>query len=62
MAVSVNLRQWKKRRAKAEADAAAARNRAIHGAPISLKRKLEADAARAAALHDAHKLVPRENS
>jgi Domain of unknown function (DUF4169) len=58
MGDTVNLRQWKKRRARseAEAEAAAAGSRAVHGLPKLLKHKLKTEAAKSAALLDGKKL------
>jgi Domain of unknown function (DUF4169) len=56
MGDTINLRQWKKRRARSEAEAAAAGSRAVHGLPKLLKHKLKTEAAKSAALLDGKKL------
>jgi Domain of unknown function (DUF4169) len=56
MGETVNLRQWKKRRARNEAKDVSAGNRAIHGLPKPLKQKLKSEAAKAAAQLDGHRL------
>lgn len=56
MGDTVNLRQWKKRRERGEAEAAAAQNRAVHSLPKPLKHKLRAEAVKTAALLDGKKL------
>ncbi len=61
MSETVNLRQWKKRRARTEAEASAASNRAIHGLPKLLKKNLKAEAAKAAAQFDGNRLEPKRS-
>lgn len=61
MGATVNLRQWKKRRARAEAEAAAAQNRAAHSVPKPLREKLKNEAAKSAALLDGLKLDPKRS-
>jgi hypothetical protein len=62
MGETVNLRQWKKRQAKAGAEAAAAQNRAVFGLARPLKEKLEAEAAKSAALLDGKRLDPKSRA
>jgi Domain of unknown function (DUF4169) len=59
MGETVNLRLWKKRRARSDAEAAAAVNRAVHGLPKPLKHKFKIEAAKTAALLDGKKLDPK---
>jgi hypothetical protein len=56
MGDTVNLRQWKKRRAKSEAEAAAAQNRAVHGVAKPLRQKLKAEASKSAVFLDGRRL------
>jgi Domain of unknown function (DUF4169) len=62
MGETVNLRQWKKRRARAEAEASAASNRAIHGLPKLLKQNLKGETAKSTAFLDGRKLEPKRPS
>jgi Domain of unknown function (DUF4169) len=59
MGETVNLRQWKKRRARSADGAAAAQNRILHGLPKALKQELRTDAAKSAALLDGKRLDPK---
>lgn len=59
MAETINLRLWKKRRAKVELETAAAQNRAAFGISKPMKQKLEAEAAKAKALLDGSRLEPK---
>ena len=59
MADPVNLRHFKKRRARTEADAVAAQNRVTYGMAKPVKIKLEAETAKAAAFLDGRKLDPK---
>ena len=59
MCETVNLRQWKKRRERAKAESSAAQNRAAYGVPKPLRRKIEAEAAKSAAILDGKKLVQK---
>jgi Domain of unknown function (DUF4169) len=60
MGETVNLRQWKKRRARSHAEAAAAQNRAVHGVPKVLKQKLQAEASKTATFLDGRKLETKD--
>ncbi|HVZ98717.1 MAG TPA: DUF4169 family protein [Caulobacterales bacterium] len=51
----VNLKRAKKLRARAEAEATAAANRAAHGRTKADKKLSKAEAERAEKAHDAHK-------
>jgi hypothetical protein len=62
MGETVNLRQWKKRRARAEAETVAAQNRALFGVPKPLKQKLASEAAKSAAFLDVRKLEPKSGA
>ena len=62
MGETVNLRQWKKRRERADAETTAARNRAAYGVPKPVKQQIEAEAAKAAALLDGKKLDPKSGA
>ena len=55
MSQIINLRQVKKRRARAEADKTAATQRASHGQTKAQKQHKEAEAERASKQLDAHK-------
>ena len=57
---TVNLRQWKKRQARADAETAAAQNRAAYGMPKALKKSLKAEAARSTAFLDGRKLDAKD--
>ena len=59
MGETVNLRQWKKRQARAGAQAAAAQNRAAYGVAKPLRQKIEAESAKSAALLDGKRLDPK---
>jgi hypothetical protein len=59
MGETVNLRQWKKRRARSEAETAATQNRAVYGVPKPLKQKLKTKASKSAAYLDGRKLEPK---
>ena len=59
MADLVNLRQWKKRLARADAETSAKQNRAAYGMPKSLKIRLESEAAKSAGYLDQRKLEPK---
>jgi Domain of unknown function (DUF4169) len=62
MGETVNLRQWKKRRARTEAEAGAAQNRAAHGLPKALKQEMKSVAAKSTAFLDGRKLEPKRPS
>ena len=61
MGETVNLRQWKKQRARSDAEASAASNRAVHGLPKLLKKNLKAETAKAAARLDGVRLEPKRS-
>jgi hypothetical protein len=58
MAEIVNLRLARKRKARAEHDAAAIENRALHGRTKAEKQVEKVDRERQAAALDGHRLVP----
>lgn len=60
MAETFNLRQWKKRQAKSEAEKSAARNRASFGASKAAKQERAAEAKKSAAFLDSHQLLRRD--
>jgi Domain of unknown function (DUF4169) len=62
MGETVNLRQWKKRLARTEAEANAAQNRAAHGLPKALKQEMKSAAAKSTAFLDGRKLEPKSGA
>ena len=58
MAEPINLNKARKARARSEAEATAARNRALHGLTKAEKAAAEAASAKAAQALDAHKREP----
>jgi Domain of unknown function (DUF4169) len=62
MGETVNLRQWKRRLARTEAEAKAAQNRAAHGLPKALKQEMKSATAKSAAFLDGRKLEPKRQS
>jgi len=53
----VNLRQERKRKARAAQSQLAAENRALHGRPLAQRRLDSAEDARQAKVHDGHRLT-----
>jgi len=53
----VNLRQERKRKARAAQSQLAAENRALHGRPLAQRRLDSAEEARQAKVHDGHRLI-----
>jgi Domain of unknown function (DUF4169) len=62
MGDTVNLRQWKKRRERSEAEVVAAQNRVTYGMPKALKQELKAESDAAAMRLDGRKLEPKRPS
>ncbi len=62
MGETVNLRQWKKHRARSDAETAAARNRSVYGVPKPLKQKLKTEASKSAAFLDGRRLEPKSGA
>ena len=58
MADPVNLRLFRKRKARAEKELQAAENRALHGRTKSGRMRERLEAEKAASLLDAHRLEP----
>lgn len=56
----VNLRQQRKRKARADKAQQGAENRAKHGRSLSARRQNEAETQRAEKAHEAHRLQERE--